>query len=74
MVSNPPAAARTSAEDLGLDQSRLTHLVGYAASRASIELKKAFARHMAPMQLKAVEFSPPERKVQPFLRKSHMHA
>jgi DNA-binding MarR family transcriptional regulator len=57
MVSNPPAAARTSAEDLGLDQSRLTHLVGYAASRASIELKKAFARHMAPMQLKAVEFS-----------------
>jgi DNA-binding MarR family transcriptional regulator len=50
-----PAAAPT--DDPALDQSRLTHLVGYAASRASIELKKAFGRHMAPLQLKAVEFS-----------------
>lgn len=41
----------------GLDQSRLTHLVGYAASRASIELKKSFARHLGPLGLKAVEFS-----------------
>jgi DNA-binding MarR family transcriptional regulator len=41
----------------GLDQSRLTHLVGYAASRASIELKKTFAKHLGPLQLKAVEFS-----------------
>lgn len=41
----------------GLDHSRLTHLVGYAASRASIELKKSFARHLGPLQLKAVEFS-----------------
>ena len=40
-----------------LDQSRLTHLVGYAASRASIELKKTFARHLGPLELKAVEFS-----------------
>lgn len=40
-----------------LDQSGLTHLVGYAASRASIELKRAFDRHMAPMKLKAVDFS-----------------
>jgi len=52
-----PATLRATADEPGLDQSRLTRLVGYAASRASIELKKAFARHMAPMQLKAVEFS-----------------
>lgn len=41
----------------GLDQSRLTHLVGYATSRASIELKKTFAKHLGPLDLKAVEFS-----------------
>jgi DNA-binding MarR family transcriptional regulator len=41
----------------GLDHSGLTHLVGYAASRASIELKKSFARHLGPLQMKAVEFS-----------------
>ncbi len=40
-----------------LDQSQLTHLVGYAASRASIELKKCFMRHLGPLELKAVEFS-----------------
>jgi DNA-binding MarR family transcriptional regulator len=40
-----------------LDQSRLTHLVGYAATRASVELKKSFTKHMGPLQLKAVEFS-----------------
>ena len=41
----------------GLDQSRLIHLVGYAASRASIELKKSFAAALGPLDLKAVEFS-----------------
>src|SRR5258706_15503257 len=40
-----------------LDQSRLTHLVGYAASRAAIELKKVFAKQLGPLQLKASEFS-----------------
>jgi DNA-binding MarR family transcriptional regulator len=45
--------ARTAA----LDQSRLTHLVGYAATRASVELKKSFGKHLGPLQLKAVEFS-----------------
>ena len=40
-----------------LDQSRLMHLVGYAASRASIELKKTFAQHLGALDLKAVEFS-----------------
>ena len=41
----------------GLDGSRLAHLVGYAASRAALTLRKAFARHMAPLDLKIVEFS-----------------
>ena len=40
-----------------IDQSRLTHLVGYAASRASIALKKTFARHLGLLELKVVEFS-----------------
>ena len=40
-----------------LDQSRLMHLVGYAATRASITLKKTFAKHMGPLDLKVVEFS-----------------
>lgn len=47
-----PRARHTS-----LDQSRLTHLVGYAATRASVELKKSFSKHLGPLQLKAVEFS-----------------
>ena len=48
------AAARRATE---LDASRLTHLVGYAASRAAIELKKTFTRHMTPFELKIGEFS-----------------
>ena len=48
------AAARRATE---LDTSRLTHLVGYAASRATIELRKTFTRHMAPFELKIGEFS-----------------
>ena len=40
-----------------LDDSALAHLVGYAASRAAIEMKKVFARHMAPHGLKIAEFS-----------------
>jgi DNA-binding MarR family transcriptional regulator len=40
-----------------LDQSRLTHLVGYAASRAAIEMKKVFAKHFGPLKLKVSEFS-----------------
>ena len=61
-MNPPPSGSRTADEadvdpPAGLDQSRLTHLVGYAASRASIELKKSFARHLGPLGLKAVEFS-----------------
>ena len=40
-----------------LDQSRLTHLVGYAASRAAITMRRVFARHFEPLGLKVVEFS-----------------
>lgn len=40
-----------------LDTSRLAHLVGYAVSRAAVPLKIAFAHHMTPLGLKAVEFS-----------------
>ena len=47
----------TSVTRSGLDQSRLTHLVGYAATRASVELKKTFQKHLGPLDLKAVEFS-----------------
>jgi DNA-binding MarR family transcriptional regulator len=59
---NPPelAAGETlepRARSAPLDQSRLTHLVGYAATRASVFLKKVFAKHLGPMHLKAVEFS-----------------
>lgn len=40
-----------------LDQSRLTHLVGYAATRASVVLKKVLTKHFGPLHLKGVEFS-----------------
>ena len=43
--------------DKGLDQSRLTNLVGYASTRASIAMRKVFARHFDPLDLKVVEFS-----------------
>jgi DNA-binding MarR family transcriptional regulator len=51
------AAPETRIAPGGLDQSRLTHLVGYAASRAAIQLKKVFARQLGPLHLKASEFS-----------------
>jgi DNA-binding MarR family transcriptional regulator len=51
------AAKPKKAADAGLDVSHLTHLVGYAASRAAIEMRKVFARHMEPLDLKVVEFS-----------------
>ena len=51
MTSTKPSAAHE------LDASRMSHLVGYAASRAAITLRKVFAKHMAPLDLKIVEFS-----------------
>lgn len=61
--AGPDAGAAAGAASGGasgprlLDQSILLDLVGYAATRASIPLKKAFARHMGPLDLKAVELS-----------------
>jgi DNA-binding MarR family transcriptional regulator len=52
-----PAAAPAREGSAALDQSRLTRLVGYAATRASIELRKVFARNIGPLELKVVEFS-----------------
>ena len=53
LVAEPPVEPPPG----GLDQTRLMHLAGYAASRAAIVLRKAFARHMAPLDLKVVEFT-----------------
>lgn len=39
-----------------LDTSGLTHLVGYAASRAALEMRKIFAHHMQPLDLKIVDY------------------
>ena len=41
----------------GLDDAALSHLVGYAASRAALELRKVFNQHMAPLDLRVPEFS-----------------
>jgi DNA-binding MarR family transcriptional regulator len=40
-----------------LDHSRLATLVGYAASRAAIALRKDFERELGPLGLKVVDYS-----------------
>lgn len=55
--ATPAATDAATARDGVIDQRGLMHLVGYGATRASIELKKSFQRHMGPLKLKAVEFS-----------------
>jgi len=40
-----------------LDDSALVHLVGYAASRAALEMRKVFTRHMEPFDLRIAEFT-----------------
>ena len=47
------AAARAAA----IDDSGLSHLVGYAASRASLEMRKVFSRHMEPLGLTTPQYS-----------------
>jgi DNA-binding MarR family transcriptional regulator len=54
---SPPNEEPSAPADEGLDQSRLTNLVGYASTRASIAMRKVFARHFDPLELKVVEFS-----------------
>ncbi|MEP7303558.1 MAG: MarR family transcriptional regulator [Caldimonas sp.] len=64
MKGAPPAPRRPKRAALParrpappLDDSALAHLVGYAASRAALELRKVFTRHMGPHGLKIAEFS-----------------
>jgi len=53
-----PAAAPAAARKPGrLDDSGLFHLVGYAASRAALELRKVFTRHMDAFGLTTPQFS-----------------
>lgn len=52
-----PSGPAETAAPAGLDQSRLTGLVGYAASRAAIELRKAFTKHLGPLGLKVLDYS-----------------
>ncbi len=40
-----------------LDDSGLAHLVGYAASRAALELRKVFVGHMEGLDLRVAEFT-----------------
>lgn len=56
-AAEPDAAGGGAAPAAGVDSSRLTHLVGYAASRAAIQLRKPFTKHLGPLQLKVVEYS-----------------
>ncbi len=64
-MANPPTPPTPAEADVPpspgrngeLDPSALLHLVGYAATRASVELKKTFKKHLGPLDLKAVEFS-----------------
>ena len=55
--ADSPGRAPAATPDRSLDTTRLAHLVGYAVSRAALPLRQAFAHHMAPFGLKAVEFS-----------------
>ena len=41
----------------GVDDAGLSHLVGYAASRAAIEMRKVFARNMEPLGLTTPQYS-----------------
>ena len=40
-----------------VDDTGLAHLVGYAASRAAIEMRKVFMQNMEPLGLKIAEYS-----------------
>lgn len=55
--AQPAAKPAASRRPEALDQSGLTHLMGYAATLASVELKKSFRKHLGPLKIKAVEFS-----------------
>ena len=50
-------AAATKPAPRELDDSALVHLVGYAASRAALEMRKVFASHMEGFDLRVAEFT-----------------
>lgn len=52
-----PASDPAKAGADALDESGLTHLVGYATTRASITMRRLFARNFEPLDLKVVEYS-----------------
>ena len=52
----PTAPAQHPPRHGPLDEGGLDHLVGYAASRAAIEMRKVFLRHMEPLGLKVPEY------------------
>jgi DNA-binding MarR family transcriptional regulator len=61
-AQTPRATARArksvrKAPRRALDDSALAHLVGYAASRAALEMRKVFAQHMEPFDLRIAEFT-----------------
>jgi len=47
----------SAARAVALDATGLADLVGYATSRAAIEMRKVFAQHMEPLGLKVPEYS-----------------
>ncbi len=51
------AEAPAKSAPRGLDDSGLTHLVGYAASRAALEMRKVFSSHMEAFDLRVAEFT-----------------
>jgi DNA-binding MarR family transcriptional regulator len=53
----PGSTDETAGAADALDQSRLTSLVGYASSRASIMMRRVFLKHLGPLDLKVVEYS-----------------
>jgi DNA-binding MarR family transcriptional regulator len=54
----PPAGeGRGEGSREALDDRSLSHLVGYAASRAALELRKVFQQHVGPLDLRVAEFS-----------------
>ena len=57
VAAAPPEAMPRRLPDRRLDDAGLSHLVGHAASRAALELRKVFARHMAALDLRVPEFS-----------------
>ncbi len=55
--SRPEREADAADAPVRLDDSRLRTLVGYAASRAALELRHAFEQHLGHLGLKVVDYS-----------------